>query len=302
MLTQLMKLRPDAASMVVRSLNNGPATEKLELIGTTFVDAYNAYMDDPDAEQILVRLQTKPPELQGFYAEGTAMAAAIAATVMPWGNRLGKALNQLEPRFVHLAHVGTGWAIARVGIASAPIRRRLNSCYGGLAWDGRGFHDAFFSRKNWQQARGSSKFEIQAYYQGVGRALWFRSGGDCKHLVKSLSSFPAEWRADLWSGIGLASCYAGPASNSAIEVLRVAAGEHLAYLRQGAAFAVSAFARAGHSPPHCIAAAGAIVGKKTPEIPKLVEDRRLAAVGSGPGDLASYQLWREMIAAALEES
>ncbi|HQV04670.1 MULTISPECIES: DUF1702 family protein [unclassified Novosphingobium] len=300
MLTRALKLRSDAASSVVLSLHNGPATAKLEAIGTTFVDAFNAYMDDPRPKQLAGRIQATATELQGFYAEGTTMAAAIAATVLPWGNRLGKVLAELEPRFVHLAHVGAGWALARVGIAGAPVRRQLDPGYLGLAWDGYGFHETFFSRRNWQQARGKSQFEAQAYYQGVGRALWFRSGGDCAHLIQSLEQFPERWKSDLWSGVGLASCYAGPASNSTAGALKAAAGEHLGYLRQGAAFAVSAFARAGHQPEHCIATASALTGKECRGLTAMVEDHRLAAFASKTDGLAGYHLWRDRIATTLE--
>ena len=43
----------------------------------------------------------------------------------------------------------------------------------------------------------------------MGRGLWFIKGMDIEEIAKTISTFEEERRPYLWSGIGLASAYAG---------------------------------------------------------------------------------------------
>jgi len=47
--------------------------------------------------------------------------------------------------------------------------------------------------------------------QGIGRALWFVSGGEPQRAA-ALSGAAAERASDLFAGLGLAMAYAGPNS------------------------------------------------------------------------------------------
>ncbi len=299
MLKLFLTLPSDSASATARGFHRGPATVVLEEVGQTFIGAFNDHLRDPNPNVVDRRILKVPERLQGFYAEATAMASAISGTFRPWSNNCSKVLSQLEPRFVHLAHVGAGWAMARLGLFELHIQRRLDPMLAGLAHDGVGFHDAFFSRKNWQRGRKAAPPISKAYDQGLGRALWFRSGGDPKMVVQSLENFPRDRQSDLWAGVGLATCYAGGASVAGVDFLAEAAGSHLPQFRQGAAFAAAAFARAGHEVPHCIAAAGRITGRDWNDLPGLVEGLRHEVVAREGANLTGYQHWRERVASTL---
>jgi hypothetical protein len=150
-----------------------------------------------------------------------------------------------------MTHVGVGWAIARVPW----LRRNVDKCLaqldpllGWLAIDGYGFQSGFFHAPNSIGAKtypnGLSKYARRVFDQGLGRSLWFVEGADVSRISLTIASFHNTRRADLWSGIGLASAYAGGADGPALECLREAAKGYITHMAQGAAFAAKARAPA----------------------------------------------------------
>ena len=139
---------------------------------------------------------------------------------------------------------------------------------------------------------------MRAYDQGVGRALWFITGGAGTAAAGLISGFPAWRRSDLWSGLGLAMAYAGPLNAGEIEQASRRAGNHEFSFAQGIAFACEARIRASCVPPHTDLAARAVSGADARFLAQLTRDTRARLPGPD-GDLPQYELWRQAVAAAL---
>src|SRR5262249_36094553 len=144
----------------------------------------------------------------------------------------------------YMVHVGVGWALARLHRSVAATLERFDPLLRWLIVDGYGFHEGYF---HWRRAvvmqaipRQLTGYAQRAFDQGLGRSLWFVTGAEVDRLCAAIQAFPARRHADLWSGVGLASAYAGGVGLGDLCALRVAAGAYVPFLAQGAAFAAKA--------------------------------------------------------------
>jgi hypothetical protein len=265
-----------------------------------------------------------PAGLRGFAHEGAAMSLTLLDLLTASrGRRVRELATGTGDRYPHLIHVGAGWAFARLrlrpwamlpGALGAPI-------LGPLAWDGWGFHQAFFAPRRvlLRQRSGPRRGFCD---QGAGRALWFYAGADPDRIAGLIAAFPAVRRPDLWSGIGLAAAYTGAQPPPVLAALRERAGAvHLPHLAQGAAFAAAAHLRAGGPPPPEVAAAVEALSGVDPDtaarwsgaalvtavhsgatVPQDPSVRERAAerdpAGAEPG---RYELWRRLIRQTWEQ-
>ncbi len=116
---------------------------------------------------------------------------------------------------------------------------------------------------------------------------------DPERIAHTVGSFPQDRRPHLWSGVGLAACYAGGASDAELDRLRAHAGPYWHHLAQGAAFAAEARRRGGHVPEHTHRGVLHLVGVDTATAAgwTAAAERRLR----GDGTLEDYLAWRDMI-------
>jgi hypothetical protein len=295
----LFGIRPEEARFETRGFPASPAQSMLEAAGGAFVEGYNLALT-ARADAVDAALATRPVHLRGFFAEGAAMGTAITGLMPPWNDRLPALLDQLGDRYVHLMHVGVGWAMARLPLARRRFVRPLDPLLAWLAVDGRGFHDGYFHASRvatgWRAIGGPS---APVYDQGVGRSLWFSCGADPQRIATTIAALPAERAGDLWAGVGLAAAYAGGVPHDALDDL--APGAPRRWLKQGAAFAITAHARAGTPPTQSAAAAERITGLAWPVIVALVAEAEAVARGADRPAIDRYRLWRSLIADFIEE-
>jgi hypothetical protein len=277
--------------------------ERLEDIGRTFISGYNQALDTNDLATLARRLANTENELCGFAYEGAATALALLDHLTPWNcGRLRRFIDGPAAGHVYMAHVGAGWAIARIPW----LRQRLDAflaqldpllCW--LAIDGYGFQEGFFkSRKNITAKKypaGLSGYARRVFDQGLGRSLWFVNGTDVSRISETITSFPEIRRADLWSGVGLACAYAGRVDHTALERLRAAAGGWTPDLAQGAAFAAKTRQRAGNQADHTETACWLLCGLSAEAAAKITDDalEHLKSDGEEP----AYEIWRRRIRA-----
>jgi len=266
---------------------------RLELIGGTFIDGYNAWL----AGKLGYALSSLMPGLHGFAVEGAAMAAALLDHLTPWNRRRLARLLEERPEHRYMIHVGAGWAAARL---RRSLRRAVASRHPVLGWlvaDGWGFHQAYFSPRRW--ATGQRALPARAGYlaravdQGIGRALWFVAGAHPDRVAEHVAKFAAVRRPDLWSGVGLAATYAGGDSRKELARLVGLAGELRPHLVQGAAFAAAARVVAGNVTVWTDETAQAIAGRSAAELARVSLAHEPTPPVPSSGD--AYEGWRARV-------
>jgi hypothetical protein len=111
---------------------------------------------------------------------------------------------------------------------------------------------------------------------------------------------PVAQHGDLWSGIGLAMGYAGPAEPADWRAAMAAAGRHAAALRQGLAFGAAAQAEAGCFTSNMQDGCEVVLRTTAAEVAALTEVLRPdLPVESVQHGLALYALWRRRVRLSL---
>lgn len=228
---------------------------ELERVGGCFVEGHAIALEYPEPEQLAPHLDVVPARYRGFAYEGAGLALELLDTLSPRRrDRLPRFLAGAGAPHTYMLHIGAGWSWARLGLGPDRRRRRLDTTLGWLALDGYGFHEGFFHthRSVFQQRtpRGMRGPKLGAFDAGLGRCLWFVFGGDPDAIGHCIDGFPEHRRADLWSGSGLACCYAGGVDPEAVLRLIERAARHRDALAQGACFAAKARQRAGIPAEH----------------------------------------------------
>lgn len=302
-LKRLFRLSPREAEFQTRGFAAADPVrrEALETAGRAFIGGYNAGLLGRDIDDITGHLAAISPGLRGFAAEGAAMGVAIGDALSLTGARLPAYLDATGRDFTYLVHVGAGWAMARTPWRRRAILRPLDAVHRWLAFDGLGFHDAYFKHQRiaagWR--RETNGYAARAYDQGIGRALWFVAGGDVLQAARLIGALPAARHDDQWSGLGLAMAYAGPAGDTDFaEALRVCGPSATAFA-QGVAFACEARARASHVPLGTERAARTVWHRSASDVAGFVRNVR-AGLPKADTEHPRYEIWRRDVARAFD--
>lgn len=283
--------------------SNANAQRRLEQIGHVFLQGYHAVLEEDAPETLALRLSVVDKELRGFAFEGAAMGLTLLDHLSLWrGKRLQTFLNGPGAAHVYMAHLGAGWAMARLPWLHRHAEQYLTRLDPLLCWlvvDGYGFHEGYF---NWRRVieRHVIPDHLKGYArrvfdQGLGRSLWFVEGADVLRISSTIASFQPERRADLWSGASLACAYAGGVDQAGLEAMRIAAQRYTPQLAQGAAFAAKARHRANNPAAHTEMACKILCGLST-EAATLITDVALDSL-PGDGEEPAYEVWRQRIQA-----
>jgi enediyne biosynthesis protein E3 len=297
------------------------ARDYLEQIGCWFLTGLEYGMTVPGGSGIAARLETVPWEYRGFAYEGASMALTILDGVLPArGKRLDRFVAGPAARQIYTAHVGAGWAMARLPRVLQSRVRLRDPLLRWLALDGYGFHEAYFRTPlvvtrqcpprmlpGW---RGCARSAAHVVDQGIGRALWFVCGADTDRLADTIAGFPPDRRPDLWSGVGLAATYAGylpmagptasvPLAGSGaaqdaeacLRELAARAGRYLPDVAQGAAFAAQARYLAGLVTAHTEIAVRVLCGTAVTAAAECTQ----AALPANMAAADAYQTWRRKV-------
>lgn len=277
------------------------AQHRLELIAATFLQGYHAVLEDDCFEALIPSLQGIETERQGFAYEGAAMALALLDYFMPMKRGLAAFMQGPGANHIYMLHVGAGWTLGRLPRSAARLMRQYDPLLSWLVLDGYGFHQGFFSWPRFIEhhippARLAG-YALRAFDQGLGRSLWFVKGANVEQVGQAIEAFPPQRRGDLWSGIGLASAYAGGQERVGLEHLYHIAGKHRWHLAQGATFASKARQRAENPAAHTDLACTIFTGYSSDEAARL-SDLCQADLPGGPD---AYELWRLRLRSRLAE-
>jgi len=281
---------------------------RVEQIGTTFLAGYHGAIASESLEKLVIELESIDAEYRGFAYEGAAMGLTLSDFFTPWQEkRLQPFLIGAGDRYLYLAYVGMGWALSRLpGGISRYLQTTLNhadnspsqsSLLGWLAIDGYGFHQGYFY---WQDhvikqvvPKNLSAYAVQVFDQGLGRSLCFVLGLDVKRIAATIQLFSEARRADLWSGVGLASAYAGGLNPSEMMELGELSQTYLPDLAQGIAFAAKARLRAGYLPEHTEQICQ-LVWQQSSVVVAAITDEALVNLPVD-GITPAYEFWRSRI-------
>ena len=228
------------------------------------------------------------------------MALALLDSMTPWKrDRWLCFMQHGGAKHVYMAHVGVGWALARLQRWRVSHPRLTDPLLRWLAIDGYGFHEGYFHWPKFIRQRALPKrlkgYSRRVFDQGLGRSLWFVNGADVERIAANVSAFTDARRADLWSGVGLACAYAGGVDEASLKVLRDAAAPYRASLAQGVCFAAKTRQRAGNLTEHTEAASRILCGVSAAEA-AAETDRALKNLPYDQ-ELPAYEIWRQRIQA-----
>ncbi len=308
MLQQMVRLRkrflsiaPEEATFARRGfIASDPATGRhLEHAGRTFLAGYHVALEDDGVQTLARRLDAIEPEFRGFGFEGAAMALALLDRLSLRRERVRALLAGPGEPHTYMLHVGVGWALARLHRRIQSPPSSLDPLLGWLAVDGYGFHQGYFYPQRYVRERHAPRqvtsYAARVFDQGLGRSLWFVEGGDFGRIPAVIARFDLHRQADLWSGIGLASSYAGGVDEEALRSLRAVAGPFLPCLAQGAVFAARARQRAGNPTRHTDAACHVYGGLDADRAAGMAEVALVDLPADGP--VPAYEVWRRRIQA-----
>ena len=279
---------------------------RLESVGGAFLGGYHAALEEDRTEALAARLDAVDPWYRGFAYEGAAMSLALLDALTPWRRtRLQDLLSGAGGDHVYMAHVGAGWAIARLPFGMQGMLARLDPLLSWLAFDGYGFHQGFF---HWSRAIEGpqevpsrlSGYARRAFDQGLGRSLWFVDGAEVERIANTISHFAAERQPDLWSGVGLASTYTGGVEASHLFALKQAAGDFWPQLAQGSAFAAEARRKAGNMVEQTRVASEVLCELTAEAAADLTQETLVDLVPDG--QQPAYEVWRQRIQRELRPS
>jgi hypothetical protein len=297
---------PDETNMEGRAGWQPAGSEQLrqlQRVGDTFLTGLRVGLQGVPAAEIPARFASIDPQYRGFAYEGCGMGLAVCDSLSVRPRRVREYVAGPAADHVYMAYIGVGWGLARIPkmrwrsvIPADPAQR-------WLALDGLGFHQAFFETEKyvtntWQPDRypawpGDPQYAHRAVDQGIGRALWFVNGANPHAAARCIDRFGPGRHADLWSGVGLASVYAGGIDAGGLGILRDLAGAYRPNLAQGAVFAAKTRHMTGLVTPHTelavknhceltVAEAAAVMDETQVDLPP-------------DGRLPAYEVWRQRI-------
>lgn len=272
---------------------------RFQPVAHSLVEGYHYTLEDSRFEVLVPRLNAFEPELHGFAYEGAGMGIAALDCIAPWKDRLTAFIDGPAAPHIYPTYVGVGLALARLHKQPERYLKRLDPLLGWVILDGYGFHEGFFSRRRYVDERAVPKhlspYARRIFDQGLGRCIWFSSGGLVGLVEKIIAPFQQSRKADIWSGVGLACAYAGGVNHAEAENLLSIARPYRSHLARGAAVAAKGRLQAGNMASHTELACEVFCGLSSKEAAHVTDVARenLPVDGTEP----MYEVWRQRIQA-----
>lgn len=268
---------------------------RFQPVAHSLVEGYHASLEDSRIEVLGNRLDRVDKELRGFAYEGAGMGLAALDLIAPWKKRLSAFVDGPGAPYIYPIYVGVGLALARMHRQPERYLQQLDPVLCWVIVDGYGFHEGFFRQHQTVNHHGVPKrlsaYARRIFDQGVGRSIWFANGAQVERVHSLISAFAEDRRADLWSGVGLASAYAGGASKDELVTLTEKAKFYLPQLARGAAIAAKGRIQADNLAAHTEMACQLYCGISSREAAHMTDLAREGLTMAGVE--SAYELWRQ---------
>lgn len=170
---------------------------------------------------------------RGFALEGAAMAVTMIDELDKSDKGLlALLLSGKQEHERELCAIGVGWASARLRYPA----QWIPSCIYELqpVIDGYGFYQGFF---NGYKPKESQYFKLvqqehEAYFNGIGRSIWFTLADSLKKINTTIAKYTDEAKGALWCGVGTACIFTG--NDDHLKKLMELAGSYETAISEGA--------------------------------------------------------------------
>jgi enediyne biosynthesis protein E3 len=214
--------------------------QKLRPPVIAFITGFNTALEVSLSELLVGQLEGLNDNCRGFGYEGAGMGLAVSDYARN-KTLVSNFLQGQGAKYPELIYVGVGCATAAL---KKDLVKKLPQIEPMQRWwipDGFGFFTGIYQ---WEdsverqivpaQVKG---YALRAFDRGLGRRMWFALSGESQTVAKAIVKFPESRQADLWSGIGLASTFAGGAERETLVKLKELAGDYASYVALGSTMA-----------------------------------------------------------------
>ncbi|MGP9802077.1 DUF1702 family protein [Rheinheimera sp. NSM] len=214
-------------------------------IASTFFSGFSETITTGDSGASIRHVEGNCEEFfKPFYVEGASLALTASRVLPVFKASEGPAeLLYHLPGFKHVIYAGWGWWYAFMPRYTQSFQNSISaaSVFSAITIDGAAFARAFlFARPPYFDLKipSVSNAKKRLWVQGYGRALWFLTTANVSIIERQRQRVGKELSADLDSGLGLASGFAGMVSPTSTFPSTICANKS-AYM-QGYAFGLTA--------------------------------------------------------------
>lgn len=214
--------------------------QKMDTIKSIFQQVQSIEINNDNWPVLFGQLNATDAEFRSIAFEAAAMNAALKDLEHDGELSLWLHLATSAEAVPHLTqiHVGLGWALAQQQVDPSLYLPHLNPLMRYRVLDGYGYYEGMFRRRksivNKQVPEFLSGSTLSAYYQGLGRCMWYLNNGHVDATVNMLQSMDNDHQEDLWRGLGIAITYVGGADGPLLNDILTKADTHKAQLLTGA--------------------------------------------------------------------
>lgn len=159
-------------------------------------------------------------------------------------------MHTFEDKYAAQIHVGLGWALAPQNVSSFDVFfKNVSPSYIPFVVDGIGYYDGIARQrrciKNKMMNENLNSIYYEYYNQGVGRSIWYHSGGEISKAVEIIFQFPSERQVGLWRGVGTAFLFVGGFDDEMMTALLNFSGKNKLQFLTGVVLAIKSRCRMG---------------------------------------------------------
>ena len=226
------------------------AAQKMEFIREVFQAAKNFCSLESDLQKIVAFCENAQPEFTSIAYEAASMQIALRdfTEYNSLQNWKYFADELVKPHAAQI-YAGLGWAVAQEVFDVEQVIESFPPLLRYRVADGCGYYDGTFRNRQTVRMKAVptyiSEKALPAYYQGLGRSLWYISKGDAAKTNELLFGFPAVHHADMWRGVGIAVAYVGGCDEATLIDLKTFPSNFLPQFKCGVALAARSRMQAG---------------------------------------------------------